>query len=252
MAHAQRYLSLFVVLVLAACSDPAEIVREGGECDDWCVIEDADFSGHKFSQKVLKEMTFKNTNLSKANFSGVTLKNIHFKDCNMEGAIFSEARILSGEISNSSLDKTNFEGAFFGELSTSRLFSITRSSLRDANFRRTKGLIGFCDFCKMPSDLAGADFAAAELHYEIPNELSWHKGIKNSHLIKNASGFTGFLYIKNSKPLITAMPREEAFKICTKEVASHHDRVVATCSTKECINREVKILMDECGARYGY
>lgn len=39
---------------------------------------------------------------------------------------------------------------------------------------------------------------------------------------------------------------------CTVEVMKHEDAVVARCPDMECIQREVKKLMDKCAAKKGY
>lgn len=39
---------------------------------------------------------------------------------------------------------------------------------------------------------------------------------------------------------------------CTAEVMKHEDAVVARCPDMECIQREVKKLMDKCAEKKGY
>ena len=126
MAHAQRYLSLFVVLGLAACSDPVETLKKGEECDG-CEIKNADFSGHRFTQR-LEDITFVNTNLSGADFSSTgkqfvgkqfRVSNVRFEKSNLDGANFSGINIRA-KFKDSSLKGAIFDNAnFYGDFLTS-------------------------------------------------------------------------------------------------------------------------------------
>jgi hypothetical protein len=45
---------------------------------------------------------------------------------------------------------------------------------------------------------------------------------------------------------------EDAKRRCLSEVMSEQERVVAMCETQDCIDREVRSLMNACASRYGY
>ena len=204
MAHAQRYLSLFVMLVLAACSDPVETLKKGEECDE-CKIENADFSGHKFIQKDLANIKFKNSNFEGADFSGVQLTRVWFENSNLRGAIFDNARFDRGsfrlsDLSNASFKKARLRYVFVGSSFINADFSGARGHLMfDYVYRTSKSDVG--KYEKVRNDFRGANFNEAKVSFSVSKgkNILELKTISNADKIKNPEGLF-YSELKGSLP----------------------------------------------------
>ena len=190
MVRPQKYLSLFFVLVLAACSDPAETVRKGKPCDE-CKIKNADFSGHKFTQKDLANIRFENSNFEGADFSNIRLTVVFFENNNLKGAIFDNAQFDKGAFEGSDLSNASFKDARMR-------YIFSGSSFVNADFSGARGRIifrtGYDKYAKKTlNDLSGTNFKGArlsffEMGYEGGKNIQSLKTVSNAEKIRNPEG----------------------------------------------------------------